>query len=231
MCLSYPAQVLSVDASEAVVRGEHRDYRASTLLVPDVARGDYVIVGAGTILERLEPSEAAEIRAILRDASAIEAATTPGSVLVIGVGNDLRADDGIGRAVVARLADHPRLAGCRFESMFQLTPELAPDLASASLVVFLDGTTELPPGEIRISPTEPMSHAPAFSHHMTPAALVALSASVYHTSPEALVVGIGLGSLEAAAPLSPAVEAALPRVVDLVVGLIAERAGLAPGDR
>jgi hydrogenase maturation protease len=229
MCLSYPAQVLSVDSSGAVVRGEHRDYRASTLLVPDVAPGDYVIVGAGTILERLEPDEAAEIRAVIRDAGTTGTQTTPGSVLVIGVGNDLRADDGVGRSVLARLAEHPSLVGCRFESVHQLVPELGPELAASSLVVFVDGTTELPPGEVRIAPAEPMSAAPAFSHHMTPAALVALASQAYGTSPEALVVGIGVGSLRAGASLSPAVAAAVPRVVDLVVGLIADRVGLAPG--
>lgn len=65
MCLTYPGLVVTVDPSGAVVRGEHRDYRASTLLVPDVSPGDYVVVAAGTILERLEPDEAAEIRTLL----------------------------------------------------------------------------------------------------------------------------------------------------------------------
>ncbi|HEY7524215.1 MAG TPA: HypC/HybG/HupF family hydrogenase formation chaperone [Candidatus Limnocylindrales bacterium] len=65
MCLTYPGLVVSVDGGDAVVRGEHRDYRASAILVPDVAPGDYVVVAAGTILERLAPEEAAEIRALL----------------------------------------------------------------------------------------------------------------------------------------------------------------------
>jgi len=65
MCLSYPARVISVDGQMATVRGEHRDFRASAIVVPDVAPGDYVIVAAGTILERLDPGEAAEISALL----------------------------------------------------------------------------------------------------------------------------------------------------------------------
>jgi hydrogenase maturation factor len=65
MCLTYPGLVVAVDEVSAVVRGEHRDYRASTILVPDLSPGDYVVVAAGTILERLDPTEAAEMRAFL----------------------------------------------------------------------------------------------------------------------------------------------------------------------
>jgi len=65
MCLSYPGVVLSVEPDGAIVRGQHRDYRASTALVADVAVGDHVVVAAGLILEKLEPEEAAEIRAFL----------------------------------------------------------------------------------------------------------------------------------------------------------------------
>jgi hydrogenase maturation protease len=231
MCLSYPAQVLSVQETDALVRGEHRDYRASTLLVPEVAPGDYVIVGAGIILERLEPSEAAEIRELLDSARGEAASTEHGSVLVIGVGNELRADDGVGRAVVARLADDPRLEGCRLESMHQLTPEIAPDAATASLVVFVDATAELAPGEVRVAPAERVRHAPAFSHHVTPGTLMALADSLYGASPEALVVGVGMGSLEPGGPLSPAVESAIPRAAELVVGLVADRTGRAGGGR
>jgi hypothetical protein len=43
----------------ALARGDHGDCRARTLLVSD----DDVIVAAGTILERLDPSEAADLRA------------------------------------------------------------------------------------------------------------------------------------------------------------------------
>jgi hydrogenase assembly chaperone HypC/HupF len=65
MCLTYPGLVLSVDGGEAVVRTEGRDRRATTLVVPDIAVGDWVIVAAGTIVTRLDPAEAADIRAMI----------------------------------------------------------------------------------------------------------------------------------------------------------------------
>ena len=78
MCAAYPGLVVAVDATGALIRGELRDYRAATLLVPDVAPGDYVVVAAGTILERLEPEEAAEIRALIDTARGIDRSTVEG---------------------------------------------------------------------------------------------------------------------------------------------------------
>ena len=66
MCIAFPGRVLLIDASGAVVETEGRRRRASTLVVPDVAVGDWVTVAAGTIVERLEPAEAAGIQDILR---------------------------------------------------------------------------------------------------------------------------------------------------------------------
>jgi hydrogenase assembly chaperone HypC/HupF len=65
MCLSFPGQVVAVDASGAVVDTDGRRRRASTLLVPDVAVGDWVAVAAGTIVDRLTPTEAAELQELL----------------------------------------------------------------------------------------------------------------------------------------------------------------------
>ena len=63
-----------------------------------------------------------------------------GDVLVIGYGNTLRTDDGVGRLAAERLADDPRLDGVRVIGRHQLTPELALDVSQAALVVFVDAS-------------------------------------------------------------------------------------------
>lgn len=79
MCLGFPGRVVDLDAGGAVVDVEGRRRRASTLLVPDVAVGDWVYVTAGTIVDRIDPTEAAAIRATLLEAIArMDAA--PGTV-------------------------------------------------------------------------------------------------------------------------------------------------------
>jgi hydrogenase assembly chaperone HypC/HupF len=69
MCIGYPGRVIVIDASGAVVATEGRNRRASTLLLPDVAVGDWVTVAAGTIVDRLDPDEAVEIRRLLDTAT------------------------------------------------------------------------------------------------------------------------------------------------------------------
>ena len=68
MCLTAPAHVLAVDAEGATVLLAGKERRASTLVVPDVTVGDWVIVAAGTILERIDQPEAAYLAAAVREA-------------------------------------------------------------------------------------------------------------------------------------------------------------------
>lgn len=58
MCISYPGRVVELDRGNAVVDTVGRRRRASTLVVPDVAVGEWVLVGAGSILRRLDPADA-----------------------------------------------------------------------------------------------------------------------------------------------------------------------------
>ena len=74
MCVGFPGQVTAIDDLGATVKTLGRERRASTLLLPDVLVGDWVYVAAGTIVERLDPVEAAEIRKLLLEAAALEAA-------------------------------------------------------------------------------------------------------------------------------------------------------------
>ncbi len=58
-------------------------------------------------------------------------------VLVIGYGNELRGDDGIGPHVVSELAAL-ELPGVLTRIVHQLLPELAAELADTCLVIFVD---------------------------------------------------------------------------------------------
>jgi len=65
MCMDDPGRVVALDAAGAIVDAAGRRRRASTLLMPDVAVGDWVTVAAGVIVDRLSPREATEIQEIL----------------------------------------------------------------------------------------------------------------------------------------------------------------------
>jgi hydrogenase assembly chaperone HypC/HupF len=70
MCISYPGRVVARTGDDAVVETTGRRRHASTLLVPDAAVGDWVVVGAGSILRRLDPAAAAELISTLDFAAA-----------------------------------------------------------------------------------------------------------------------------------------------------------------
>jgi hydrogenase assembly chaperone HypC/HupF len=76
MCISYPGRVVAVDGPDAVVDTAGRRRRASTLLLPDIAVGEFDIVGAGSILRRLDAAEATTLTRALDAAIATTARRT-----------------------------------------------------------------------------------------------------------------------------------------------------------
>jgi hydrogenase maturation protease len=160
-------------------------------------------------------------------------------VLVIGWGNTLRSDDGVGWHAAMELAADPRLAGCEVLARHQLTPELALDMAAASLVVLVDADVGSSPGSISVrrlttADTEAGDVAPGeasgrgdadpgtSSHHVDASELLMLAGIVGGHVPEAVVVGVGVADLELGERLSPSVADVLPEVVDTVARLVAD---------
>ncbi|HUG48531.1 MAG TPA: hydrogenase maturation protease [Candidatus Limnocylindria bacterium] len=148
-----------------------------------------------------------------------------GSLLVIGYGNELRADDAAGYLLALRLADDPRLAHATVLARRQLTPELALDISRAGRVVLLDASSEVRAGEVAVRKLRPLpggplqGKAPAWSHHLLPEAVVGLAQELYGVAPPAHLVSLGVCSLAMEERLSAAVEAALPAAADAVVAI------------
>ncbi len=160
----------------------------------------------------------------------VRASARPGPVVVVGYGNPLRSDDGVGPAVAARLAGDPRLAGADIRAEHQLAPELAADIAGASLLVLVDAADGVPPGEITVRrlepppatgrPVEPGDGAGAWTHHVGPEALVALAHALFGAAPPVVLVGIGPASMEVGEALSGAVAPAVGRAADPVATIV-----------
>jgi hydrogenase maturation protease len=146
-------------------------------------------------------------------------------VLVMGYGNALRTDDGLGWHAAERLADDRRLIGATVTSRLQLTPELALDVSRATLVVLVDARHDVPAGVLSVRRVTRSSDARlTWSHHVDPAGLLALAEDLYGRAPAMFTVGLGVASIEAGDDLSPAIRAALPTVIDAVVDLVVAHA-------
>jgi hydrogenase assembly chaperone HypC/HupF len=69
MCIAAPGRVLAIEADHALVDLDGRVRRASLVRMPEVSVGDWALVAAGSVLRRLDPDEAAQIVALLRNAA------------------------------------------------------------------------------------------------------------------------------------------------------------------
>jgi hydrogenase maturation protease len=157
--------------------------------------------------------------------------------LVIGYGNPLRADDGLGGIVARRLADEAPAGDLRAIAAHQLTPELAESIGRSGLVVFVDACNDVQPGRVVTRVVETAtSPSPTFSHDLDPPALLALARSLYGASPTAVVISVGGADFGYGTVLSPTVQAALPEVlrqvrVVLATGVAALDARAEQGER
>ena len=144
-----------------------------------------------------------------------------GGVLVVGYGNPLRTDDGIGWHAAQAAAGDPRLAGATVMAVHQLLPELALDLSQVSLAVLVDARVGPPAGSLTVERVTPIEGGSAWSHHLNPAAVAGMAGELYGHAPSVVVVSIGVASMEAGEHPSPEVEAAIPAVLDAIVELVA----------
>ena len=148
-----------------------------------------------------------------------------GSVLVVGYGNALRTDDGVGPAVAARLAGDPRLGEAEVRAAHQLTPELAFDASRVSLLVLVDAAADVPAGDVAVTHLDQAVVAgDSMTHHLDPAGLVGLSLELWGTAPEVVLVSVGASSLEVGDRLTPVVEGAVQRAADAVAAVVGAHA-------
>jgi hydrogenase maturation protease len=148
-------------------------------------------------------------------------------VLVVGFGNPLRGDDGVGCSAAGLLAADPRLEGATILARHQLTPELATDIASASLVVLIDASVDDgAAGSVAVRSIQPRRDSPlSWSHHLDPAALAGLADALYDHVPPMVLISVTGAEFTGADRLSPAVQRVLREVVERVARAVQEHRG------
>ena len=142
-------------------------------------------------------------------------------ILILGIGNTLRGDDGVGPVAVERLRGVLNDEGVSVSSCQQLLPELAEAMSRARLAVFIDACCDLRPGEVACERVDvSAATGETTTHHFDPAALVALAMRLYGRCAEAYVVAVGAECFGYSESLSPRVAAAVDTVVERVRGLL-----------
>ncbi len=137
------------------------------------------------------------------------------SLLLVGIGNTLRRDDGAGAALVERFSNR---TDCRVLVVHQLLPEHVDDLARCARVVFADAAIDTT--DVRLAPLAPSSRAPGLGHAGDPGWLLALCESLHGRSPEAWLLTIPAADLGFGIGLSRAAAGAVEEAVRLLEGHI-----------
>lgn len=151
-------------------------------------------------------------------------------VVVLGLGNLLMGDDGVGVMALAALAGDPRVPGdAQLLDGGTLGLSLLPYVRSAPDLILIDAVRgDGPPGSlIRLEGEEvPGAVLERLSVHQVGVADLVAGARLLGGWPERIILcGVVPERIELAFELSPAVRAAIPALVELVLAELGRLAG------
>jgi len=121
-------------------------------------------------------------------------------LLVIGYGNTLRSDDGVGPRVVEAV-EGLSLPGVQTVIRGLLTPELAEPISQARCVVFVDAAVDAPT-QVQLRSLSPGASSQIMAHAADPRTLLALARDVFAHAPTAWWLTIPAENLEIGEELS-----------------------------
>ncbi|MBI2513454.1 MAG: hydrogenase maturation protease [Opitutae bacterium] len=102
-------------------------------------------------------------------------------LLVIGYGNTLFGDDGLGQLIAQHVADWA-VPGVLALARHELTPELAYDIAASDEVIFVDAALHTD-GVVFVPVPAAPPEREGLDHALTPAALLALARTAFGRAP------------------------------------------------
>ena len=110
-------------------------------------------------------------------------------IVVIGYGNTLRGDDGVGQHVAFAVSSW-KVPGLTVEAVHQLTSDLAEPLSRADLAIFVDAKLAGEPDCVEVRSLEASSTRGTFGHTSDPQSLLALASAVFGRHPRAWLVSV-----------------------------------------
>ncbi len=138
--------------------------------------------------------------------------------LVIGYGNTLRGDDGVGPRV-AEAVEALQLPGVRTLVCQQLSPEHADPIARVRRVIFVDAAVD-ETGGVRFRQLVPGETTQLLAHAADPRTMLALARDVFGGTPAAWWLTIPAIELGFGAAFSPEAEAGFHAAVEEIKKLV-----------
>lgn len=122
-------------------------------------------------------------------------------LLVIGYGNELRRDDGVGAKAANAVAEW-NLSGVQAIVCHQLMPELTDAITSATHVVFIDAALGTG-GSVQFRKIEPDENSQMMTHATDPRSLLKLAKEAFGRCPAASWLTIPVEDVDFGEELSP----------------------------
>ena len=145
-------------------------------------------------------------------------------LLIIGYGNTLRSDDGVGPKVVEAVSAL-QLPGVLTKVCDLLTPELADPVAASSRVVFVDAAIDAP-RQVQLRSLSPADSSQIMAHAADPGTVLALARDVFGRAPQAWALTIPIVNTAFGEELSPFAQAGLKEAIAKIKQLAARNAGV-----
>jgi hydrogenase maturation protease len=133
-------------------------------------------------------------------------------ILIIGIGNTLRSDDGVGWHIAQEFRERLAASDSEAIAVQQLMPEIAETISRVELVLFVDAMDGGKPGRVQIQPIVVSDESRGESHHLTPEIVLGLTQRLYQRCPRAFQLTIAGESFNPGETFSAAVSDALPAV-------------------
>jgi len=137
--------------------------------------------------------------------------------LVIGYGNELCGDDGVGPTVARAISVWGR-PDVQTLAVHQLTPELAQPISQARQVIFVDASVQSTGSTVR--PLTPCLEDSALGHASNPGWLLALAEAVFEQAPPAWLIAVPVVDFEFGQPLSVTALAGVRSALDEIERLV-----------
>ncbi len=141
----------------------------------------------------------------------------PAGFLVIGYGNTLRGDDGVGPRVVEAIGKL-NLPGVLTLICQQLSPEHADPVSRAHTAIFVDAAVDAP-NEVQWRKLEPGESSQLMAHAADPRTLLALARDVFGHAPQAWWLTIPAVKLDFSETLTPETQRGFAEAVEKIKSL------------
>jgi len=142
--------------------------------------------------------------------------------LVIGYGNTLRGDDGVGQVVAKQVADWDT-PEVRSIAVQQLTPELAELIAQAEVVCFVDALfqpDDRADRRCQLERLDSQAHFPQIDHLWNPSGLLDLAVTLYQGEPIAYLLLVPVSQFDYGDQLSPVAIGGIREAIQIIELLV-----------